>query len=218
MSFITAEDYANARVYTISVESKNYFWVTMFDVQKGLGLKSLCDLLRKELSRIYETKNITKEQKKRYIKTRKEINKSLENDFNDKCVRNGLIEKIIKNCRGVKKCNNDINKIEKKSKRENFRSLLGFKKNDIFQSKEYSIIEKIKTVFSSEKILLQHSVFTYKIYVYFPKHKLANEIDKQGHQNRNINYEIQRQKAIEKERGCEFIRKNPDKENFDIFV
>ena len=124
MSFITAKDYANARVYTISVENKNYFWIRMFDVQKGLGLKSLYDLLRKELSRIYETK----EQKKRYIKTRKEINKSLENDFNDKCVRNDLIEKVIKNCRGVKKCNDDINKIEKKSKRENFRSLLGFKK------------------------------------------------------------------------------------------
>ena len=141
MSFITAEDYANARIYTISVENKNYFWVRMFDVQKGLGLKSLCDLLRKELPRIYETKNIAKEQKKRYIKTRKETNKSLENDFNHKCVRNDLIEKIIKKHRGVKKCNDDINKIEKKSKRENFRSLLGFKKNDIFQSKEYSIID-----------------------------------------------------------------------------
>ena len=38
-----------------------------------------------------------------------------------------------------------------------------------------------------------------------------------GHEDRNIDYEIQRQKALAKELGCEFIRINPDKENFNIF-
>ena len=47
---------------------------------------------------------------------------------------------------------------------------------------------------------------------------LAVEIDEAGHQNRDINYEIQRQKAIEEELGCKFIRINPDKEDFDIFI
>ena len=32
-----------------------------------------------------------------------------------------------------------------------------------------------------------------------------------------IDYEIQRQRAIEKELGCVFIRTNPDEENFNIF-
>ena len=43
-----------------------------------------------------------------------------------------------------------------------FRSKLGFKQNDIIQSKEQPLISKIK-VFSNEKILLQHSVLGYKI-------------------------------------------------------
>ena len=40
---------------------------------------------------------------------------------------------------------------------------IGFKINDIYQIKESSIIGKIQTVFSSEEILLQHNVSTYKI-------------------------------------------------------
>ena len=45
------------------------------------------------------------------------------------------IEKIIKNCKYVKKCNDGINKTQKESQRKNFRSLLGFKENGTFQSK-----------------------------------------------------------------------------------
>ena len=36
----------------------------MIDVQNGLGLKTITDLLRKKMHGIFETKNITKEQKK----------------------------------------------------------------------------------------------------------------------------------------------------------
>ena len=50
------------------------------------------------------------------------------------------------------------------------------------------------------------------------KYKLAIEFDKQGHNDRDIDYEIKRKKAIEKELGCEFIRITPAKENFNIFV
>ena len=58
------------------------------------------------------------------------------------------------------------------------------------KTKESSIINKIQTVFSAEKISLQHSMFTYKIDVYFLDHKRAVEIDEMNHQNRDINYEI----------------------------
>ena len=34
---------------------------------------------------------------------------------------------------------------------------------------------------------------------------------------RNVDYKIKRQKAIEQELGCKFIRIDPDKEDFDIF-
>ena len=37
------------------------------------------------------------------------------------------------------------------------------------------------------------------------------------HNDRNIDYEIKRQKAIEKQLGCVFIRINPDEESFNIF-
>ena len=40
--------------------------------------------------------------------------------------------------RGVKKCKDGINRIEKVNQRDNFRIILGFKENDIYQSKEYS--------------------------------------------------------------------------------
>ena len=38
-----------------------------------------------------------------------------------------------------------------------------------------------------------------------------------GYNDRNIDFEIQRQRAIEKERGCVVIRINPDEKNFNIF-
>ena len=112
----------------------------MIDVQNGLGLKNISDLLRKVMYGIFETKNITKEQKKKYIRTKKEIKKELKNDYYSyKYVKSDLMEKIIKNCRGVKKCSDGVNRIEKENQRENFRSLLGFKENGIFQRKEYSV-------------------------------------------------------------------------------
>ena len=85
-------------------------------------------------------------------------------------------------------------------------------------TQEQSILSKIGTSFAPEKILLQHSVLGYRIDAYFPKHKLAIEVDEQGHNDRDIDYEIEKQKAIENKLGCEFIRTNPAKENVNIFV
>ena len=39
------------------------------------------------------------------------------------------------------------------------------------------------------------------------------EVDELGHNDRNIDYEIQRQRPIEKKLGCVFNRINPDEEN-----
>ena len=73
-------------------------------------------------------------------------------------------------------------------------------------------------LFATEKLILRHNVLGYRIDAYFPKYKLAIEIDEQGHNNRDIDYEIERQKTLEKEFNCKFIRINPAKENFNIFV
>ena len=73
-------------------------------------------------------------------------------------------------------------------------------------------------VFASEEILLQHSVLSYKIDLYFLKHRLAIEIDEKSHSVKNIDYETKRQKTIEKEIDCEFIRINPDGKDFDVYL
>ena len=51
----------------------------------------------------------------------------------------------------------------------------------------------------------------------FLKHKLAIEVDDKGHRDRDLEAEIERQKALEKELDCKFIRINPARENFSIF-
>ena len=79
-------------------------------------------------------------------------------------------------------------------------------------------MSNIVALFAAEEIILQHNVLGYRTDAYFSKYKLAIEVDEQKHSNRDIDYEIERQKAIEKERVCKFVRINSAKENFNIFV
>ena len=44
-------------------------------------------------------------------------------------------------------------------------------------TKEQSELTEIMKIFANKKILLQHSVLSYRIDLYFPKHKLAIEVD-----------------------------------------
>ena len=54
----------------------------------------------------------------------------------------------------------------------------------------------------------------------FHDYKLAVEVDEKGHKYRNEktwkDQEVKRQKALEKELECEFIRINPDEKDFNI--
>ena len=63
----------------------------------------------------------------------------------------------------------------------------------------------------------KYTVLAYRIDLYFHKYKLKIEVDELGHSDRNIDYEIQRQKALEGELDCVFIRINPDAIDFNIF-
>ena len=60
------------------------------------------------------------------------------------------MEKIIKNCRGVKRRNDGINRMNKEQERQDFRIILGFKQNYIYETKEYSVLKNIKKVFPNE--------------------------------------------------------------------
>ena len=57
------------------------------------------------------------------------------------------MEKITKSCRGVKKWNDGINRIEKEKQRENFRATLGFKEKDIMLTKEQSVLKSLMDAF-----------------------------------------------------------------------
>ena len=78
------------------------------------------------------------------------------------------------------------------------------------------MLESINDAFAGENMQTQYNVLGYKIDIYFHEYKLAIEVDELGHNGKNIGYQIQRQKAIEKELGCVFIRINPDEEIFNI--
>ena len=73
------------------------------------------------------------------------------------------------------------------------------------------------SLFDGENMLKQYDILSYSIDLYFYDHKLAIEIDENGHSNRSIDYRIKRQKATEQELGCKFVRIDPDKEHFNIF-
>ena len=85
-------------------------------------------------------------------------------------------------------------------------------------TQEQSILSKTVALFATEKIILQHNVLGYRIDAFFPKYKLAIEVDEQDHNSRDIDYEMERQKTLQKELNFKFIRINPAKENFNIFV
>ena len=62
----------------------------------------------------------------------------------------------------------------------------------------------------------QFGVGKYRIYLYFPKYKLAVECDEFDHRHRDIEYEVERQKRIKKLLNCTFVRFNPDAKDFCI--
>ena len=103
MVVVTVHNYTNAEVHTITVGNRELFWVTMTDVQNRLGIKNIPDLVRKNVQGIFETKNLTKKQVRKYKHSQKEISKKPTDYYKIKYARNDLMEKIIKNCRGIKK-------------------------------------------------------------------------------------------------------------------
>ena len=57
---------------------------------------------------------------------------------------------------------------------------------------------------------------SYRIDLYFHKYKLAIEVDELRHADRNVNNEIEIQRALERELNFVFIRIDPDAPNFSM--
>ena len=84
----------------------------MKDVEAGLGVKNISDLVLKEIYGIYEKRKLTKEEIKNYKMTEREIFEKFDNLSNDELntksskfvyVKNNVMINIIKHCRGEKK-------------------------------------------------------------------------------------------------------------------
>ena len=87
----------------------------------------------------------------------------------------------------------------------------------MINTKEQTVLRSMKDAFEGEDMQTQYTVIGYSIDLYFHKHKLATEVDELGHADRNLNNEIERQKALKREYNCVFMRINPDEKDFNIF-
>ena len=82
---------------------------------------------------------------------------------------------------------------------------------------EKTTLDSIKNAFQGENMQTHCRVLGNEIDIYFDDYKLAVEIDDYNHEDRDVGCEIERQKPLEKELDCKFIRINPYKENFNVF-
>ena len=185
---ITKERLENNGIEVI-VDSINALWLNERNIEEKLGHKNL-PLITNKYNKICK--------KHRYELVDKPIKQS---DRRFLHIHSAL--KIIMNCRTDKSCS--------------FKKNLRFKLLDVINTKEQTIINSIINKFEGENIRTQYSLLGYRIDLYFHEYKLAIEVDELGHTNRNINNEIERQKALEKELNCIFIRINPDEKDFNIF-
>ena len=119
MNVITVEKCKNAKVNTVKVGNKELFWIRMIDMQNGLGL-NMSELVRKKMHGIFSSDKPTNKQIKEYKRSLQELTKCPMDDSKIKYVRSDLIERIIKNCRGVKKCKNNINREKKRKTKRKF--------------------------------------------------------------------------------------------------
>ena len=95
-----------------------------------------------------------------------------------------------------------------------FRTILGFRQHNAILTKQQSVVTNIMSSFEGENMQTKYNILSYRIDLYFHVYKPAIEIDENGHSHRNIDYEIKRERAIEQELSCKFIRIAPDKEDF----
>ena len=82
---------------------------------------------------------------------------------------------------------------------------------------EQTVLETRKDAFEGENTQTEYSVLGYRIDLYFHDHELAIGNDELDHKHRDVNYEIQGQRTIEKQLGCKFVGINADEQNVNIF-
>ena len=173
----------------VVIDGVNTLWINEKHIEEQLGHKNIPAITNKyyKISKKHRYELVDEPIKQR----------------NRKFLRFNLALKIIMDCRTD----------ESWSLKRN----LGFNLHDVINTKEQTVLRSIKDAFEGEDMQTQYTVIGYRIDLYFHKHKLAIEVDELGHADRNVNNEIERQKALERELNYVFIRINSDENDFNIF-
>ena len=179
--------------------------ICISDIAKIWGGKNIYDLIDKEIKekyRVTSMSDLTNQQIKKYKIDRAKLFKNSQHSM---YVHEDIAITIIMQSRL-----SDLETI-------NFRSDLRFNQINLILKKEQTVLRSIKDAFEGEDMQTQYTVIGYRIDLCFHEHKLAIEVDELGHVDRNLNNEIERQKALERELNCVFIRINHDEKNFNVF-
>ena len=207
---ISVETWNKAEVSVININENDNANKTLLkllcisDIKKRWSGKNLYDLIDKEIKGKYEVKNmndLTKQQIRKYKIDRARFIKGSKHSM---YIHEDILIPIIMQSR------------LSDSKTIKFRSDLGFNQINLILKKEQSVIESIRDTFKGDDVRIQYTVLGCRIDLYFYEYKLAIEIDELGHNDRNTDYQIKRQKEIEKELNCVFIRTNPDAADFNM--
>ena len=199
---ISTETFAKNCIHTREKQKKGkepVLWIAIKDLGEKLYIKNIFNLVDKEVKGKFETNYPTKQQLKKYIRHRSEFINDTKFMYAHECI---IIPVIM---------------TSRSSKAIKFGSKLGFSQYEITLKKELSVLKSVMNTFEGETMKNQYSVLGYKIDLYFYDYKLAIEVDERGHKDGYVDHEIKRQKAIERELSCKFIRINPDEEKFNIF-
>ena len=98
-----------------------------------------------------------------------------------------------------------------------FKTKLGFTPHDLIITKEQSVLTKTMKVFVNEEILLWHSALSYRLDLYFPRYRLAIQVDEKGQKDRN-KYKEAEKKGHKQHLDCKLIRVSSGEKDFDIYV
>ena len=139
-------------------------------------------LVRKEIHGKFENKKFAEKRVRKHRCSKKEINGKYKRSSKIKYIHNDFMEKIIKNCNVAT------------PKAIELKSQLGLNQNDATLTKEQSVIIPIMNTFERENMQTQFGILGYRTNLHFHDHKLAVEVDEEGHKNRNIDHRIKRPK------------------------
>ena len=109
---LSDEGYKNTDVCFLRIKKTGEIWSSMENVHKRSGVQNISNLVLKEIYGIHKTKDLTKEQIKKYKMTEREVFENYDNLSEDELskasnkniyVKNDVTTNGIKRCRGEKK-------------------------------------------------------------------------------------------------------------------